>query len=285
MIVRCSERKDTLRNTLKDFLRKAKINRKYKIRTLSVLMILSLVVTGNVFWMLRQTGLTLAGDAMCGCEEHQHSEECYSQTLICETHTHTENCYEVNTQTEQVLICSLTEEPHAHVDDCYSVEFVEGYEQQELVCTITEDGHEHSEECYSTQYIEGYETKNLICEKTVEPHVHTDLCYEAVEAETAKILICELAESEHKHTDECYENTLICQKAEHVHTLDCYSDATADVESQLDWQAMFEAYPTGDLRADLISIAKSQIGYTESERNFEVDSEGVRHGYTRYGAW
>lgn len=287
MIVRCSERKGTLRNTLKDFLRKAKLNRKYKIRTLSVLMILSLVVTGNVFWMLRQTGLTLAGDAMCGCEEHQHSEECYSQTLICGTHIHTENCYETNVQTEPVLICSLTEEPHVHSDNCYNTEFVEGYEQQELVCTIAEDGHEHSEECYSTQYIEGYELKSLVCEKTVEPHVHTDLCYEIVEAETEadKILICELAENEHEHTDECYESTLICQKTEHTHTLDCYSDATADVESQLDWQAMFEGYPTGDLRADLVSIAKSQIGYAESERNFEVDSEGVRHGYTRYGAW
>lgn len=287
MIVRCSERKGTLRNTLKDFLRKAKLNRKYKIRTLSVLMILSLVVTGNVFWMLRQTGLTLAGDAMCGCEEHQHSEECYSQTLICGTHIHTENCYETNVQTEPVLICSLTEEPHVHSDNCYNTEFVEGYEQQELVCTIAEDGHEHSEECYSTQYIEGYELKSLVCEKTVEPHVHTDLCYEIVEAETEadKILICELAENEHEHTDECYESTLICQKTEHTHTLDCYSDATADVESQLDWQAMFEGYPTGDLRVDLVSIAKSQIGYAESERNFEVDSEGVRHGYTRYGAW
>ena len=119
----------------------------------------------------------------------------------------------------------------------------------------------------------------MIC----ETHTHSDDCYEILDTDT--ILICSLTEEPHIHTDECYNNALICSNTEHIHTFDCYSDDTADVETQLDWQAMFDGYPTGDLRADLVSIAKSQIGYAESERNFEVDSEGVRHGYTRYGAW
>ena len=32
-------------------------------------------------------------------------------------------------------------------------------------------------------------------------------------------------------------------------------------------------------------MAKSQIGYTQSGRNYEVDDAGGKHGYTRYGAW
>ena len=42
---------------------------------------------------------------------------------------------------------------------------------------------------------------------------------------------------------------------------------------------------TGDMRKDLIGVALTQVGYTESERNFTVDDEGNRHGYSRYGAW
>ena len=34
-----------------------------------------------------------------------------------------------------------------------------------------------------------------------------------------------------------------------------------------------------------MGIAKTQVGYTESQMNFELGNDGVRHGYTRYGAW
>ena len=49
---------------------------------------------------------------------------------------------------------------------------------------------------------------------------------------------------------------------------------------------MFAAYPyTGNLRQDLVGIAKTQVGYTESAQNFEIDSDRIQRGYTRYGAW
>ena len=94
-------------------------------------------------------------------------------------------------------------------------------------------------------------------------------------------------QEEHHHTDECMHNgTVICGKQAHIHTTDCYSDPDADVEMLLDWQQIFADYPyTGQLDKDLVDIAKTQVGYTESERNFQVDNTGVRHGYTRYGAW
>ena len=40
---------------------------------------------------------------------------------------------------------------------------------------------------------------------------------------------------------------------------------------------------TGSWAEDMLLIAESQLGYKESETNFIIDSEGVRHGYTRYG--
>ena len=92
--------------------------------------------------------------------------------------------------------------------------------------------------------------------------------------------------TEHTHDEECLNEEIPCNLIEHVHDISCYSDETADVETQLDWQKMFADYPyTGDLRSDLVGIAKTQVGYTESTRNFQVGSDGVRRGYNRYGAW
>ena len=91
--------------------------------------------------------------------------------------------------------------------------------------------------------------------------------------------------TEHTHDESCQEGAN-CRYQEHTHTIECYADKTADVETQLDWQNLFKDYPyTGNLSQDLVGIAKTQVGYTESRLNFEVNQKGVRHGYTRYGAW
>ena len=92
---------------------------------------------------------------------------------------------------------------------------------------------------------------------------------------------CEV--EEHQHTEQCLQAD--CNKSEHIHNTGCYSNPAADVESSLDWRAMFKDYPyTGDLRQDLAGIAKTQVGYRESTLNFEV-RDGQRCGYSRYGAW
>ena len=110
-------------------------------------------------------------------------------------------------------------------------------------------------------------------------HSHDESCWE-------NRCICDLPEEPHVHTDSCYERMLLCSSEEHIHAITCYADKTADVETQLDWQTMFADYPfTGKLSQDLVGIAQTQVGYTESEWNFEVDSNGIRRGYTRYGAW
>ena len=94
-------------------------------------------------------------------------------------------------------------------------------------------------------------------------------------------------QEEHQHTEECLQDGApICGREAHLHHTGCYSNPKADTESFLDWQRMFENYPyTGVLREDLVGIAKTQVGYTESQQNFEIDDSGMRKGYTRYGAW
>lgn len=113
----------------------------------------------------------------------------------------------------------------------------------------------------------------------LEEHKHSDECYE-------KTLICSLEENdEHKHNDECYNKQLICDKDEHTHTLLCYSDINADKEDQTKWEASLPKL-SNHWSNDLITVAKSQLGYQESERNFILAEDNqTRRGYTRYGAW
>ena len=63
-------------------------------------------------------------------------------------------------------------------------------------------------------------------------------------------------------------------------------DSTADVETQADWNASVAAARlNGNYNNDLVEIAKTQIGYTQSEKNFIYDENGNSHFYSRYGAW
>ena len=263
-------------------------------RMTAIILALSVVVAGNVFWKMRRTGITMAGDATCGIEEHTHHEGCYEQLLVCEIpeepHEHDESCYEIirfEPEEELVLVCDLTDVPHEHSEECYTIEYGEGYDETILICEETDETHIHDEMCWITEHIEGEETEILVCDLLWEPHEHSEDCYETVlhELPEERILICEEPCDVHIHDEGCFEELLICDKEEHIHEILCYADETADVETQLDWQEMFYRYQTGDLPSDLIRVAKSQIGYTESERNFIIDRYGDRHGYTRYGAW
>lgn len=209
-----------MRDTFSESLKSIISNKDRYTKMTAVLLVLSLLVSINVFFVMRQPGITMAGDAACGKQEHTHNEQCYSYELICplseDAHTHTDACY-----TERTLTCTIEDEAHVHTDDCYTV--------PELICTL-------------------------------DTQAHT-------------------------HTETCYNKALTCTVEEHTHSTECYSDPTADTETQLDWQNMLSGYRNGTVAENIVRIARSQIGYKESERNFSVDENGVRHGYTRYGAW
>lgn len=64
------------------------------------------------------------------------------------------------------------------------------------------------------------------------------------------------------------------------------SDPTADIESTEDWDVLLENIEhTEVISENVLEIAKSQIGYTESVKNFIMTEDGEKKGYNRYAAW
>lgn len=159
--------------------------------------------------------------------------------------------------------CGLEE--HKHNKDCY---------EDVLVCKKAEgEGHKHTAEC---RY-----PKELICGmEEGEGHTHTEECYRTPEG-----YACGLEEGEgHTHTAECYQRKLICKKTEHTHTDVCYTDAAADVEDASVWDRQYAAVEWKEIWGeDLVTAAQLQLGYQESADNYEILSEGIHKGYTRYG--
>lgn len=249
----------------------------------------------------------------CGEEEHTHTADCYTKVLTCGyeegelenadevaaaaatsqptveaepaplalepqiefvPHEHTEDCY-----TEvQTLTCM--EEEHVHGDDCFDPE------DGTLICEKFE--HTHDENCYTTEYelTCGLEEGELV-EQVVEPTQSAELAAMAVAEPVALEPTVDTVEPiYHHHTDACYEEVLTCPLPEHHHTVACLSDTSADVETPEEWQAAnAEAVMTGNWDEDLLSVAKTQLGYEQSEKNFEIDpADGVTlHYYSRYG--
>ena len=61
---------------------------------------------------------------------------------------------------------------------------------------------------------------------------------------------------------------------------------TEDVEDASEWDTQYaDVEWTGVWGADLVTAAQMQIGYRESEDNYEVADDGSLKGYTRYGAF
>ena len=84
-----------MRDILGESLSKLRKIRVRKTRMIAMLLVLSLVVSLDVFWLLRQPGLTLAGDADCGITEHTHDDSCQSEEQPCtlSEHVHDIYCY------------------------------------------------------------------------------------------------------------------------------------------------------------------------------------------------
>ena len=156
-----------------------------------------------------------------------------------------------------------------------------------------QDEHTHSSACYVSELICGFdeiETDSF----TEEDETETDETEETTdETETDEIEDTsdvdeteEPSEEIHEHTAECCVTQLVCEITEHTHTAECFPDKTADVETVGDWlDTIDEVEITNNIPENLVAIALSQVGYEESNNNFEYDSDGNRNGYTRYGEW
>lgn len=231
------------------------------------------------------TCYTPSATPTCGLEEapgHTHGPECQGETLICgleedENHTHGPECATME------ITCGQEETPgHTHGPDCCGLD---------LICQVEEiPGHKHDDNCYAW-------TKTLSCglnegdivptettapallctEPETQPHVHTESC-----APTEPT-----CGQDHTHSFLCGGTwELTCGMEEHTHTLACFSDPEADVEAREVWERLVSAVElTGVWGDDVVAIAKSQLGYHESTRNYAVWEDGSTHGYTRYGDW
>ncbi|MDO5445445.1 MAG: VWA domain-containing protein [Eubacteriales bacterium] len=208
---------------------------------------------------------------------HQHADSCYNEAgeLVCGmsvgegAHHHDSSC----TYTESVLSCGMSEGEgaHYHSASCYT-------EQPVLTCGLAEgEGHHHDDSCYEIQH-------TYICGKEEAPaHQHDASCYSA-----EKKLVCTLSTENHTHTDACWQQQreLTCTKPVHEHTLACFANPGADLENYTIWEKMFSNMElTGNWNEDVMKVASSQLGYTESTANYIVDEDESVHGYTRYGAW
>lgn len=211
----------------------------------------------------------LGGGYLCGYnEEHTHTKECYEDVFICgkeehmplcgikEEHLHSLECCEGQT----ILVCILPE--HSHTADCYD-------EFGNIICGCFE--HIHGEECYQTEYV-------LTCTKS--EHIHSAACCPRDENGNPYEI--------HVHTSLCSQRQLICGKKEHKHDpVLCMFASLEGIENEGVWASLV---PLDKLHSDwgenLLTVAKSQLGYVENFNNAVTAEDGkTLLGYTRYGHW
>ena len=303
-----------MNDILKTYMERFRENRHTLRRYTAFVLALAMITTLFVNWQLHGVGISMTAQYQCGEEEHTHTADCYTKVLTCGyeegelenadevaaaaaatsqptveaepmplslepqiefvPHEHTDDCY-----TEvQTLTCM--EEEHVHDDDCFDPE------DGSLICDKFE--HTHDESCYTTEYelTCGLEEGELV-EQVVEPTQSAELAAMAVAEPVALEPMVDTVEPiYHHHTDACYEEVLTCPLPEHHHTVACLSDTSADLETPEEWQAAnAEAVMTGNWAEDLVSVAQTQLGYEQSEKNFEIDpADGVTlRYYSRYG--
>ena len=313
--------KDITTALMQQFRREHKAARRY----MALLLALALLTSLFVNWQLHSVGIARTADYQCGEIEHQHTAECYEKVLVCGyeegepedwnatnpddsafldgdygavqsdadiiaysaepepeyifvPHQHTDDCY------QEVKTLTCYEEEHVHTDDCFDPE------DGSLICDMFE--HTHDDSCYSIEYelVCGLEEGELVEEPNPD-YVPVDeeafAVFDDAVALQPVVDDSSLDTPVHHHTDACYEEVLVCGLPEHHHTVNCLSDPLADVEDEETWSAKTNVVLTGAWADDLTAVAKSQLGYQQSERNFQLDDEDqttVRH-YTRYGAW
>lgn len=316
-------------NQFNEIMQKLRAQRVRARRYTAMLLVLAMLTSLSVSWRLHQVGTALTTDDeyCCGMEEHVHTDDCYTEELVCgyeegqpedpdsafsvdseptieepeaepeepepeetepEVHHHTADCYETVLVEHKELTCG--QEEHTHDDTCPvdpdTGDFLCGFEE-----------HTHTDDCFTTEteteekLICGYEEGQVLSDGTAAD----DDGIAALEDTNTATSVAEDSSSEavsepvlHHHTEACYEKVLTCTIPEHTHTLECLADYSADVETDDDW----EKYSVGlsdNWNEALLAVAKEQLGYKESEKNFQTDEAlgdiiDVHH-YTRYGAF
>ena len=253
----------------------------------------------------------------CGLEEgegaHEHTEECFrtEKKLICgkETgegaHVHSDSCY----QNRRVLSCELEELPvHVHDDSCFRITEIPEEQAEEPSEEIIEEPEDKKEETGEKEA--PAEKKESSAEEKEEPEEKKDLAEGKEAPEEKKEASAEKKEepaeskdlktAEEKSTPEPEaapkeEKEAAPEREEEEEERELpekpASDFSADLETAEVWEKAFEDLKlTGVWAEDVIAVAETQFGYSESERNFDAvlndDRDAyILKGWTRYGAW
>ena len=303
-----------MNDILKTYMERFREDRHTLRRYTAFVLALALITTLFVNWQLHGVGISMTAPYQCNEEEHTHTADCYTKVLTCGYEEgELENADEVAAAAastsqpsaeEEIMPLSLEPQiefvPHEHTDDCYTeVQTLTCMEEEHVHgddCFDPEDGslicdkfeHTHDESCHTTEYelTCGLQDGELV-EQVVEPTQSAELAAMAVAEPVALAPMVDTVEPiYHHHTDACYEEVLTCPLPEHQHTVACLSDTSADLETPEEWQAAnAEAVISGNWAEDLVSVAKTQLGYEQSEKNFEIDpADGVTlRYYSRYG--
>lgn len=196
---------------------------------------------------------------------HHHTSDCYEEKeeLTCgieSDHVHQDYCYDQETGE---LLCT----EHEHTDDCYTLEEV-------LVC-----GQEEGEPEETDDGIALYDMDENSAEESDSAEEPVTVADPEPEKEATKPETDDKIDTGytvHHHTDECYGKVLICGKEEHEHTADCLVNPNAEIDAEYD--AKTPDRTSMDWAEDMVLVAQSQLGYTESKA--DVDEDG--NGYTMY---
>ena len=314
-----------MRDIVKEYQEKFRRSHQRARRYTALLLALALTTSLFVNWQLHSVGIAKTAEYLCGEVEHEHTAACYEKQLVCGyeegepedwnatktddgtsfddtfgmdddafgvdaddpgiaaysaepeyifvPHEHTSDCY----QEVQELTCR--EEEHTHTDDCFDPE------DGSLICDLFE--HTHDDSCYTTTYelVCGLEEGELVEE--VNPDYDPVALFEEPVAAKPVVVDPVIETPVHHHTDACYEEVLVCGLPEHHHTVNCLSDPQDGTQDEDEWLAQTGTSLTGLWMDDLLAVAESQLGYEQSEKNFELDdADGTTvHYYTRYGAW
>lgn len=228
-----------------------------------------MIIACVVAW-LELEGVATTGEAMCGYEEHTHSVGCYELVNICG--------YEEGEALSAAPDYAAIE---ADIRAEFEAEAEVLAEEQALAQQEAEDAAAAEAEAAG----EDPEAARAAVAAAAEPLPTVDevALREAVDAAYAA---AEASVETHVHDESCTEERLVCDLEEHTHVPSCYSNNDIDEEAPEDWEATFAHVDlTGEWPEDLLAIAETQIGYCESEQNFQLGDDGERHGYTRYGDW
>ena len=157
--------------------------------------------------------------------------------------------------------------PHEHTDDCYTLEEVLVCGQEEGEPEKTDDGAAlYDMDENSAEKSDSAEEPETVADPEPEK--------EATKPETDDEI--DTGYTVHHHTAECYGKVLICGKEEHEHTAACLVNPNAEIDAEYD--AKTPDRTSVDWAQDMVLVAQSQLGYTESKA--DVDEDG--NGYTMY---